>query len=110
MLVKFTSKAAAGVSMFEKDAGQLLKLMGHSGTIPSAIREADVAERLATLEAALQDDATTTRLDEAAVAATEEEDEPPVPINRRAYPLLELMRAAVEGGEMVAWDYDRGIF
>lgn len=108
MLVKFTSKSAASVSMFEKDAAQLLKLMGHSGTIPSAIREADVAERLSTLETALQTD-TATKLDEAAAVEAKDDDEPPVPINRRAYPLLELMRAAVENQQKVAWDYDRGI-
>lgn len=106
MLVKFTSKSAASVSMFEKDAGQLLKLMGHSGTIPSAIRGKDVADRLATLESALQGDPDDLTDD----TVRTEDDEPPVPINRRAYPLIELLRTAVATNENVAWDYTSGAF
>lgn len=106
MLVRFTSKASASVSMFEKDATSMLKMMGHSGTIPSAIRSQDVAARLHTLEEALK------------VAAEKEmppkdfdddEDEAPVPVNRRAYPLLELLRAAISGNEDVMWDYDHSV-
>lgn len=106
MLVKFTSKSAASVSMFEKDATQLIKLMGHTGTIPSAIREKDVAEKLAALESALQEDLTDL-VDDADKA---EDDEPPVPINRRAYPLIELLQAAVSNKENVMWDYASGAF
>lgn len=106
MLVKFTSKSAASVSMFEKDATQLIKLMGHTGTIPSAIRDRDVADKLAKLESALQGDPEDLVDDEDKT----EDDEPPVPINRRAYPLLELLRAAVSNNENVMWDYDNGVF
>lgn len=106
MLVKFTSKSAASVSMFEKDAARLIKLMGHTGTIPSAIRDRDVADKLAKLESALQGDP------EDLVDDTDkdEDDEPPVPINRRAYPLIELLRAAVSNNENVMWEYDNGVF
>lgn len=106
MLVKFTSKSAASVSMFEKDASQLIKLMGHSGTIPSAIRDKDVAEKLSSLENALQGDLAGLSDD----SATTEDEEPPVPINRRAYPLIELLRAAISNKENVMWDYDKGVF
>nr|CAA6799665.1 MAG: Unknown protein [uncultured Thiotrichaceae bacterium] len=106
MLVKFTSKSASSVSMFEKDAGQLLKLMGCSGTIPSAIREEDVAEKLATLERALQVD----DVDAENEAAASDDDEPAVPMNRRAYPLIELLNTAISTKKNVNWDYDRGIF
>lgn len=106
MLVKFTSKSAVSVSMFEKDAAQLIKLMGHSGTIPSAIREKDVAEKLATLESALQEDIADLVDD----ADKTEDDEPPIPVNRRAYPLIELLQAAVANKENVMWDYASGAF
>jgi hypothetical protein len=39
--------------MFEDIGLQLLKMMGHSGTFPSAILEKDVPAALANLEAAL---------------------------------------------------------
>ena len=105
MLVRFTSKSAASVSMFEKDATRMLRLMGHSGTIPSAIRAKDVAERLATLEKALAVEVA--KPEEPAKSADEEA---PVPINRRAYPLMELMRAAIATDENVMWDYEHGAF
>ncbi|CAA6825301.1 MAG: Unknown protein [uncultured Thiotrichaceae bacterium] len=106
MLVKFTSKSAASVSMFEKDAVRLMKLMGHSGTIPSAVRDKDVAEKLATLESALQGDLTDLVDD----SAQSEDDEPPIPIDRRAYPLIELLRTAAATKENVSWDYASGAF
>lgn len=106
MLVRFTSKAASSVSMFEKDAAAMLKLMGHSGTIPSAIRAKDVAGRLEVMEEALE---------EAAAAELppnyerDDDEEIIVPIKRRAYPLLELMRNAVEHSEEVMWDYEHSV-
>ncbi|PIE00646.1 MAG: hypothetical protein CSA79_02785 [Thiothrix nivea] len=103
MLVRFTSKSAASVSMFEKDAALMLKLMGHSGTIPGAIRAKDVADRLATLETTLADKAPVQEI-------SHDEDEPPIPASRRAYPLIELMRAAINTDEDVMWDYERGAF
>jgi mannose/cellobiose epimerase-like protein (N-acyl-D-glucosamine 2-epimerase family) len=103
MLVRFTSKSAASVSMFEKDAALMLKLMGHSGTIPSAIRAKDVADRLATLEKALAAEAPVQE------AATED-DEPPIPASRRAWPLTELLRAAIATDEDVMWDYEHSAF
>ena len=106
MLVRFTSKASSSVSMFEKDAASMLKLMGHSGTIPSAIRAKDVASRLATMEA---------NLEEAAAAElppnyeNDDEEEIIVPVKRRAYPLLELIRSAVDQNEEVMWDYEHSV-
>jgi len=106
MLVRFTSKASSSVSMFETDAAAMLKLMGHSGTIPSAIRAKDVASRLAAMEQALE---------EAAAAElppnyeNDDDEEIMVPIKRRAYPLLELMRNAVANDEEVMWDYDHSV-
>lgn len=105
MLVRFISKSAASVSMFEKDAALMLKLIGHSGTIPGAIRAKDVADRLATLEAAVAVD-----VSEQAEGADHEDDEPVVPTSRRAYPLMELMRAAIANGEDVMWDYEHSAF
>ena len=106
MLVRFTSKASSSVSMFEKDAAAMLKLMAHSGTIPSAIRAKDVASRLATMEASLE---------EAAAAElppdydNDDNEEIIVPLKRRAYPLLELMRSAAANDEEVMWDYEHPV-
>ena len=40
---------------------------------------------------------------------TDDDEEIIVPIKRRAYPLLELMRSAVENDEEVMWDYDHSV-
>lgn len=106
MLVKFTSQSAASVSMFEKDAERLIRLMGYSGTIPSAIRGKDVAARLEVLESSLQ----VAVEEDKAEAQTRDEDEPaPVPVDRRAYPLIELMKRAIETDEDVMWDYEHSV-
>ena len=47
MLVTFHTKAYANITMFGDVAKQLLELLGHSGTIPSAIKAEDVPAALA---------------------------------------------------------------
>ena len=54
MLVTFTTKAYADITMFGDVAITLLKMMGHSGTVPSAIRAKDVPEALRQLKAAVE--------------------------------------------------------
>lgn len=104
MLVKFISKSCISVSMFEKDAKSMLALMGHSGTIPSAIRANDVAARLATMQQALRE------LQQQQDAEDEGEDPAEVSVDRRAFPLMEMMKQAVQAEEDVMWDYERPLF
>jgi hypothetical protein len=53
MLVTFTSKAYADITMFGDIAVTLLKMMGHSGTVPGAILAADLPAALSRLTAAI---------------------------------------------------------
>jgi len=46
MLVTFRTSAYANITMFGDIAVTLLKMMGHSGTVPSAIRADDVPAAL----------------------------------------------------------------
>lgn len=110
-MIRFTSPKSPSVSMFAKDAQTLLRLMGHSGTVPSAIRAADVASALQTLETALQQEAAAQPADNKA-ATTENADcaEKAVSVNVRAYPLLELLRSAVAKQQGVMWEEDKGFF
>ena len=101
-MIRFTSPAGASVSMFEKDAKALIRMMGHSGTIPSAIRADDVASALQQLEAALQ---ALTQPD-----AASEAEEKSVGVNVRAYPLLELLKAALAKQKNVMWEADKSFF
>lgn len=107
-MIRFTSPAAASVSMFEKDAKALIRMMGHSGTIPSAIRTEDVATALQHLEAALKAEASQT--DDATKQLPTDAEEPAVSTNVRAYPLLELLKAAVAKQKNVMWEQDKAFF
>ena len=110
MLVTFRSKAYANITMFGDVAKELLRLMGHSGTVPSAIKAQDVPRALARLETAIEQrksaEAAETR--ETEVSGGERgrgDDAPPkVPLSRRALPLLELLRAAAAQKVDVMWD------
>ena len=46
MLVTFSSPVSADITMFGDVALRLIKLMGHSGTIPGALAAEDVAPAL----------------------------------------------------------------
>ncbi len=52
MLVTFFCPAYANITMFGDVAVRLLKMMGHSGTVPSALLAENVPAALGRLEAA----------------------------------------------------------
>jgi hypothetical protein len=101
MLVRFDSDAGA-FSMFGDVAVKLLKMMGHSGTVPSAILAQDIPAALARLRAAVDTEP------EPAPAAGEEDSkrpdsEPKVSLRQRAFPLIELLARAEKRGCDVMW-------
>jgi len=101
MLVTFTCPAYADITMFGDVAVRLLKLMGHSGTVPGAILAEDVQAALERLEAGVEAD----RQSAGPEASAEEEDgEPAVSLSHRALPVIELLRAAARAKCDVMWD------
>jgi hypothetical protein len=103
MLVTFRTKAYPNITMFGDVALKLLKLMGHSGTVPSALKAEDVPQALARLEAAVK----TQKAAEQGAPVSADQDreaEAPVELSRRAIPLLELLRAATKAKTDVVWD------
>lgn len=54
MRVTFSRSAFADITLFGDVALRLLKMMGHSGTIPSPLLADDVPAALARLEAAIE--------------------------------------------------------
>jgi hypothetical protein len=95
MLVTFKSKAQADITMFGDVAVELLKLAGLSGDVPTAILAADAAKTLARLESGLAQRKTT---DAESTADPAPDEEPKVPLDRRALPLVALLRSAAEAG------------
>ena len=103
MLVTFTCKAYSDITMFGNVAVSLLRLMGHSGTVPGALLAAEVPQALERLRAGIA-----AHGDTPAPAGDEdkdrEEDEPVVRLSQRALPLIELLEAAVNEACDVMWD------
>lgn len=97
MLVTFTTKAYADITMFGDVALALLKMMGHSGTVPSALRAEEVPAALSRLTAAIAaakyPPATTDK----------KSDEPAVSMSNRALPLIALLTAAAKDDCGVMW-------
>jgi hypothetical protein len=98
MIVTFRTKAHADIVMFGDVAVELLKLAGHSGTVPSAIPAEDLQETIARLEAGLAQRHALPEDEEGGERGDDADVEPAVPLSRRAYPLLQLLRAADKAG------------
>ena len=103
MLVKFDSHVGS-FSMFGDTAEKLLHMMGHSGTIPSAILAEDIPAALARLEKSLAD------APEAPESDDDDDDDDgdrekknPVSLRQRAFTLIDLLRRAAAGGHSVTW-------
>ncbi len=98
MLVTFECKAYSNITYFGDIAKQLLHMIGHSGTIPSAILADDVTSALARLQEALEQHASAQP-----VADQEDNKEEPVQLATRALPLIELLKAAAKEQCAVMW-------
>jgi hypothetical protein len=102
MLVKFRSDAG-DMTMFGDVAIELLRMMGHSGTVPSAILAKDIPPAVERLKRAVATaPAPVPRNDN-----EEREDGPIVSLRQRAHPLIELLERAAKNGWDVMWDRQR---
>jgi len=99
MLVKFTTDAHADITMFGDVALAMLKMMGHSATVPGAILAADVPAALSKLTAAIE-----AANEPAPVEQQDDDDEPVVSMAHRAMPLIDLLAAAAKADCNVMWE------
>lgn len=97
MLVTFTTDAHADIMMFGDVALAMLKMMGHSPSVPGAILAADIPVYLTRLQAAI--DA------QKALPPAEgnNADGQGVSVAHRALPLLELLANAAKAESNVMW-------
>jgi hypothetical protein len=93
MLVTFTTDAYADITMFGDVALTMLKMMGHSATVPGAILAADVPVALRRLTAAI----------DAGKASPPVADESGVSMAHRGLPLINLLTAAAKSDSNVMW-------
>ena len=90
--------------MFGEVAAKLLKMMGHSGTVPSALLAADVPSALERLKRALV--VAEPEEEKRRHAQVDDEDTDSavrVTLGQRAYPLIQLLSAAADKRCDVMW-------
>jgi hypothetical protein len=100
MLVTFSCPAYADITMFGDVAIRLLKVMGHSGTVPSALLADDVPAALARLESTIEAEKQLSKPDE---SGDGDDDESAVSLTHRALPLIGLLRSAEKANCNVMW-------
>ena len=85
--------------MFDYVGKKLINLMGHSGTIPSAINAKDISGALYNLQHALKKE-----IDVIADDSNQDDEKDRVSLDKRAIPLIELLQSAEKNEEGVMWD------
>jgi hypothetical protein len=98
MLVTFTTNAYSNITMFGDNALDALKMMGHSATVPGAIKAEDVPEALSRLKAATESGKILPP------TVDKDADEPEVSMVHRNQPLIDLLSAATKAKNYVTWD------
>jgi hypothetical protein len=101
LLVKFHSSATGSITMFHEAAAQLIRLMGASGRIPSALSAEEVPGALTKLRAGL---AHTAPSQPSPSKDAREEKEAPIGLATRAQPLIELLERAAAADAEVMWE------
>lgn len=101
MLVTFSTGYYSDITMFGEVAEHLIKLMGHSGTIPGAIVSGDVPQALDRLKQGIAEEPN------AEVESSSEDDEQSptsqVSLRKRALPLISLLESAKNTHSDVMW-------
>jgi len=98
MLVTFSTNAYSDITLFGDVALSLLKMMGHSATIPGAILAADVPMALSRLTSAINAEKASPPDDK-----DEDRDESEVSMAHRSLPLINLLTAAAKANSNVMW-------
>lgn len=109
MLITFSCKAHASVTMFGEIGLQFIKMLGHSGAIPGAIDASEVPQALNNLRTALEvEQKQPVEQNDADDDNEDEVVEAPVNIGSRAFPLVELLKAAIKEECEVMWEDGSG--
>jgi hypothetical protein len=108
-LVVFRSKAAAEIFMFAETAQRMLQIIGKDDAQRGVIRGADIGVALQRLQDAVEAEKSALRDAQARQQDGERRGEsgaealPPITLGQRAFPLLEMLRAAERKGVDVTW-------
>jgi len=100
MLVTFKTDVG-NISMFGDIAIQMIKMMGHSETVPGAILADDLPLALSQLKTALAKEKNHPSFDN---NEDDKDSEPAISIIHRALPLINLLTEATEAGCDLMWE------
>lgn len=104
MLITFRCHSHSNVTMFGDIAIKMIKMMGHSGSVPGSISVQDIPDALSRLTSALAAQEAIEKNNNQAMEEDEEQEEQTVSLGRRAFPLIELLKSAVKEECEVMWD------
>jgi len=104
MLITFSSKAYGDITLFGNIAIDLLHMMGHSGTVPGALRASDVPPALEKLKKSLETEIADQPTMPPSNNQSTDPEETPISLKIRALPLIELLSAAIKQNCDVMWD------
>ncbi len=102
MPITFKSKHSPNILMLDTVALELIRKMGHSGSVPGSLGAEDIAGALEKLNTALARAAATTAGEKP--GDDEREDGPAVSLSHRALPLVAMLEKALAEGDYVIWD------
>lgn len=100
MLITFSSKSYANITMFDDIAMTLIKAMGQSGAVPSAITTDYLPEALNKLNKFLE-----TQDDDVMTGNNDTEEEVTVSMHHRAFTLIEMIQSAIENNADIYWEH-----
>jgi hypothetical protein len=101
MLIRFRSDAG-DITMFGHVALELIKMMGHSGAVPSAVLARDIPVALENLKQGIK-----TAPRPPAPGEDQDRDGPSVSLQQRAFPLIELLERCAKNGYDLLWEQQR---
>jgi len=109
MIVNFSTRYGQ-LTLLGESAVTLLKLAGHSGTVPGAVLAADLPGFLARLRAGLaeQGDAASPPSPKSAALNDDEDSDAAKPgqvtLRKRAVPLIDMIETAIARGSDLMWE------
>lgn len=99
MLIRFSVVAGPSIEMYEKEAMKMLRAMGLSETVPSAIGPEDILPAVKKLESSLNKGSLADKS-----TSQNGYDDDVVDAKTRAFPLIELLKNAAKENKSVMWD------
>ena len=96
-MITFSCDAYENISYFNDVAKRLLSLMGHSGSVPGALKAGEVSQALSNLQQGLGREKDNTSQQES------DDEESQISLRKRAVPLISLLEAAVKKDCDVMW-------